>query len=78
LKKQQLGMRHLIIDLETENNQAKKDEVLKLLEKMGVEYKTSERQSIEEYNLEIEEAEAEIERGEFTTVEDLKKEARLW
>lgn len=71
-------MRHLIIDLETENNQAKKDEVLKLLEKMGVEYKTSERQSIEEYNREIEEAEAEIERGEFTTADDLKKEARLW
>lgn len=78
MKKQQIGMRHLIIDLETENNQAKKDEVLKLLEKMGVEYKTSERQSIEEYNREIEEAEAEIERGEFTTADDLKKEARLW
>jgi len=71
-------MRQLIIDLETENNQAKKDEVLRMLEKMGVEYKTSERQSIEEYNLEIEEAEAEIERGEFTSADDLKKEARLW
>jgi len=71
-------MRHLIIDLETENNQAKKDEVLKLLEKMGVEYQTSERQSIEEYNLEIDEAEAEIERGEFITAADLKKEARSW
>ena len=71
-------MRQLIIDLETENNQAKKDEVLQLLEKMGVEYQTSERQSIEEYNREIEEAEAEIKRGEFITSEDLKKEARSW
>jgi hypothetical protein len=66
-------MRHLIIDLETENNQAKKDDVLKFLEEMSVEYHTSERQSLEEYNREIDEAEAEIERGEFITAEDLKK-----
>ncbi len=71
-------MRHLIIDLETENNQAKKNEVLKLLENMGVEYQTSERQSIEEYNREIDDAEAEIGRGEFITAEDLKKEALSW
>ena len=71
-------MRHLIIDLETENNHAKKDDVLKFLEEMGVEYHTSERQSLEEYNREIDEAEAEIERGEFITAEDLKKEARSW
>ena len=71
-------MRHLIIDLETENNQAKKDDVLKFLEEMSVEYHTSERQSLEEYNQEIDEAEAEIERGEFITAEDLKKEARSW
>jgi hypothetical protein len=71
-------MRHLIIDLETENNQAKKDDVLKFLEEMGVEYQTSERQSLEEYNQEIDEAEAEIERGEFVTAEDLKKEAISW
>ncbi len=71
-------MRHLIIDLETENNQAKKDDVLKFLEEMSVEYRTSERQSLEEYNQEIDAAEAEIERGEFITAEDLKKEARSW
>ncbi len=71
-------MRQLIIDLETENNQAKKNEVLQMLEKMGIEYQTSERQSIQEYNREIEEAEQEIERGEFTTGEDLKKESRSW
>ena len=71
-------MRHLIIDLETENNQAKKDDVLKFPEEMGVEYHTSERQYLEEYNQEIGEAEAEIERGEFITAEDLKKEVRSW
>jgi hypothetical protein len=71
-------MRQLIIDLETENNQAKKNEVLQMLEKMGIEYQTSERQSIEEYNREIEEGEREIKRGEFITGEDLKKEARSW
>ncbi len=73
-----MAMRHLIFDLETENNQAKKNEVLKLLENMGVEYQTSERQSIEEYNREIDDAEAEIGRGEFITAEDLKKEALSW
>ena len=71
-------MRQLIIDLDTENNQAKKNEVLEALEKIGIEYHTSERQSLEEYNLEIDEAEAEIKRGEFINAEDLKKEAKSW
>ena len=46
-------MRQLIINLNTENNQSKKDQVLKMLENLGVEYQTSERQSLEEYNNEI-------------------------
>ncbi len=71
-------MRQLIINLTTENNQSKKDKVLKMLEDMGIEYHTSERQSLEEYNDEINEAEKEIARGEFIPAEDLKKEARTW
>jgi hypothetical protein len=71
-------MRQLIINLETESNQVKKDEILRLLENMGIEYQTSERQSLEEYNREIGDSEAEIERGEFITAEDLKKEASSW
>ncbi len=36
-------MRQLIINLNTENNQSKKDQVLKMLENLGIEYHTSER-----------------------------------
>ncbi|MCA4896098.1 MAG: hypothetical protein ING84_13950 [Cytophagales bacterium] len=34
--------------------------------------------SIEQYNKELEEAEAEIERGEFVSHEDLKKQMKEW
>ncbi len=71
-------MRQLIINLGTEKNQSKKDQILKMLENMGIEYQTSERQSLEEYNDEIKEAEEEIAKGEFITAENLKKETRLW
>lgn len=36
------------------------------------------RISIEQYNKELEEAEAEIDRGEFITHEDLKKQMKDW
>ncbi len=71
-------MRQLIINLNTENNQSKKDEVVKMLENLGIEYHTSERQSLEEYNDEINQAEEEIATGEFITAENLKKESRSW
>jgi hypothetical protein len=71
-------MRQLIIDLSTEKNQSKKNQILEALEDMGIEYQTSERQSLEEYNNEISEAEDEIVKGEFITAENLKKEARSW
>lgn len=71
-------MRQLIIDLSTENNQSKKDQVLKMLENMGIEYHTSERQSLEEYDDEINKSEEEIAKGEFINAENLKKEFRSW
>lgn len=72
------NMRQLIINLNSEHNQSKKDQVLKMLENMGIGYQTSERQSLEEYNHDIEKAEKEIENGEFITAENLKKESRSW
>jgi predicted transcriptional regulator len=36
------------------------------------------RISIEQYNRELEEAEAEIDRGEFITHEELKKQMKTW
>ena len=71
-------MRQLIINLGTEANQSKKDQILEMLENMGIEYQTSERQSLEEYNDEICKAEEEIAKGEFITAENLKKEVRSW
>ena len=71
-------MKHVIINLGTEKNQSKKDQILEMLDNMGIEYQTSERQSLEEYNDEISKAEEEIENGDFITAENLKKEARSW
>lgn len=36
------------------------------------------RISIEQYNKELEEAEAEIDRGEYVTQEELKKQMKEW
>jgi len=36
------------------------------------------RISVEQYNRELEEAEAEIDRGEFVTHEELKKQMKAW
>ena len=38
----------------------------------------SQRMTIEEYNKEIDEAEAQIEAGNFITQEDLEKESETW
>ncbi len=46
---------------------------------LGVQFKTSEkRQTIEEYNKELEDNDAEIENGNFITMEDLSKEMEKW
>lgn len=69
----------LIINIDSIKDTAKKDWLLHTLKIMNINYSTlDKRQLIEEYNLEIEEAEAEIERGEFITAENLKKEASSW
>ncbi len=36
------------------------------------------RISVEQYNRELEEAEAEIDRGEFITQDELKKQMKAW
>jgi len=38
----------------------------------------NERISIEQYNRELEEAERQIEQGNFITQEDLEKEMKIW
>ncbi len=70
---------HLIIDIDEIKDNSKKEWLINTLRLMNINFNTAEkRQTIEEYNLDIAEAEAEIERGEYITAEDLKKEARSW
>jgi hypothetical protein len=71
-------MRQVIINLETEHNHSKKDEFLKMLENMGIEYQTSERQTLEEYNQEIDEAIDDFEKGNFIPVDQLKEQSKSW
>ncbi len=69
----------LIIDFDTITDVTKKEWLISTLKLMNIDFNTTEkRQTAEEYNLEIDEAEKEIERGEYITAADLKKEARLW
>ena len=44
----------------------------------GLKASSSENISIEQYNLELDEADAEIDRGEFISHEDLKKQMKGW
>ena len=66
----------LIIDIDSIKEQTKKEWLLNTLRMMNIGFKTADpSQTLEEYNLEIAEAEAEIERGEFITATDLKNES---
>ncbi len=69
----------LIIDIDSIKDTYTKDWLLQTLKLLNIKYDTAERrQTLEEYNKDIEEAEEEIERGDFITAENLKKEARSW
>ena len=69
----------LIIDIDSIKEKTKREWLLNTLRMMNIGFKTADRsQTLEEYNLEIEEGEAEIERGEFITAADLKKESTSW
>ncbi|MEM7551078.1 MAG: hypothetical protein AAF363_15450 [Bacteroidota bacterium] len=52
--------------------------LIKLLYAVAKEYTDDERISLEQYNKELDEAEAEIDRGEFLTHEEAVKEVRSW
>lgn len=63
----------------TQLNDAEKKSVIQMLKTFMKGRKESpERISIEEYNQELQEAEAEYERGEFASHEDFVKQIRKW
>ncbi len=68
----------LIIDIDSIKDTSTKDWLLQTLKLLNIKYDTAERQTLEEYNKDIEEAEEDIERGDFITAVNLKKEARSW
>lgn len=69
----------LIIDFDAINDSSKKDWLIRTLKLMGIDFHTSEkRQTIEEYNKDLTEGEAEIEKGNFMTNEQLKKDIKSW
>ena len=69
----------LIIDFDAINDSSKKDWLLRTLKLMGIGFHTAEKpQTIEDYNKDLEEGDAEIEKGNFMTNEQLKKEIKSW
>lgn len=69
-------MRQLIIDIE--GYSSKEEKVLQMLKAMGIPYRTSEHQTIQEYNQEIDEAIKDFNRGSFITADELKKQSKQW
>ncbi len=69
----------LIIDFDGINDSSKQDWLLRTLKLMGIGFQTAEKaQTLEEYNKDLEEGDAEIEKGNVITNEQLKKEIRSW
>jgi predicted transcriptional regulator len=59
-------------------NEAEKKSVVQMIKTFLQSRKESERISLEQYNKEIEEAEAEIERGESYSHEEVVKMSKQW
>jgi hypothetical protein len=69
----------LVIDFDKIEDPTKQQWLINSLKLMHIEFHTAERrQTIEEYNEELELAVAEIKAGNFTTHEDLKAEVKKW
>jgi len=69
----------LIIDFDNINDNSKKEWLIRTLKLMGISFKTSEKlQTLDEYNQDLEEGNSEIEKGDYITAADLKREANKW
>jgi hypothetical protein len=69
----------LIIELDDIEDTSKKKYLLETLKFLGIQFKTIEkRQTLEQYNKELEESDAEIDNGNYITMEDLLKETEKW
>lgn len=69
----------LIIDFDNIKDPGKKEWLLHTLKLMGIGFQATERsQTLAEYNEDLASGDAEIERGDLITADDLKIEARKW
>jgi flagella basal body P-ring formation protein FlgA len=69
----------LIIDFDKIKDPGKKEWLLRTLKLMGIAFQATETpQTIAQYNEDLAAGNAEIERGDMITAEDLKIEARKW
>ncbi len=68
----------LIINFDAIKETSKKKFLLQTLKFLGIEFKTSDAQTGEEYNMELREADDEIENGNYTSMDDLLKEMEKW
>jgi hypothetical protein len=69
----------LIIDFDGITDSSKQDWLLRTLKLMGIGFHTAEKpQTLDEYNNDLESGNAEIEKGNFTTNDQLKKEMKSW
>ena len=69
----------LLIDFDGIQDPSKQDWLLRTLKLMGIGYHTAEKpQTIDEYNNDLEAGNAEIEKGNFMTNDQLKKEMKSW
>lgn len=69
----------LIIDFDKIADSSKREWLIHTLKLMGINFHTSEkRQTLDEYNQDLEAGNTEIEKGDFITAADLKKEAGKW
>ncbi|MBN8861546.1 MAG: hypothetical protein J0H29_24400 [Sphingobacteriales bacterium] len=67
----------LIIDFDNIKDPSKREWLIRTLKLMGIGFHTKEVPlTLEEYNEDLERGNAEIEKGNFITAEDLKKEAQ--
>jgi hypothetical protein len=69
----------LIIDFDGIKDSSKQDWLIRTLKLMGIGYHTSEKpQTLDEYNNDLESGNAEIEKGNFITNDQLKKDMKSW
>ena len=69
----------LIIQLDDIKDSSKKKFLLETLKFLDVQFKTSEKhQTLEEYNKELEDGDAEIDKGNYITMDALLKEMEKW